>query len=326
MGFVSSSGARVPQDARRCGKRGAWCDRTSGDVLWERRSWVLTRGRALKCGARGERSAGRRTSLSMQLPKNLAEMVRKFKLVPDPKLRYQQLLFLAKELPPMDDALKTPENKVPGCLSTVFVDVTVNENGEVALAGDSDAQLTKGLIALLIKGLSGATAEEVLALSADFIADSGLSVSLTPGRNNGFLNMLGTIKNKTREALQSSGRESSESHAAEADAIAEDVSDDVVDPSRPVYSAIVRKLQVLKPTVLEIRDDSASHAGHAGAKGLNGESHFAIRVVSSMFSELSVVKRHQLIYALLEDEMRDSIHALQIKALTVDEHDKVKAL
>uniref|UniRef100_A0A6T9YY35 Fe-S metabolism associated domain-containing protein n=1 Tax=Erythrolobus madagascarensis TaxID=708628 RepID=A0A6T9YY35_9RHOD len=269
-------------------------------------------GRNQRCRAVSMHASSGKSSAT-QLPPNLADMVRKFKLVPDPKLRYQQLLFLAKELPPMKDELKVPENKVPGCLSTVYVDVTLDEKtGLVALAGDSDAQLTKGLIALLIKGFSGATVEEVLGVDPEFIVDSGLSVSLTPGRNNGFLNMLDTIKTKLQAAPALSVEEKTQSESSDEEDMEENSFD--VDSSRPVYSSIMKKLQVLKPSVLEVVDDSASHAGHAGAKGLNGESHFGIQIVSPMFEGVSLVKRHQLIYALLEDEMKQSIHALQIQA------------
>mmetsp|Transcript_22412 Transcript_22412/g.38700 ORF Transcript_22412/g.38700 Transcript_22412/m.38700 type:complete len:89 (+) Transcript_22412:1-267(+) len=86
-----------------------------------------------------------------------------------------------------------------------------------------------------------------------------------------------------------------------------------------MYSAIITKLAVLKPTVLQVQDDSAQHAGHAEAKGLNGESHFTVRIVSAAFDGLALVKRHQLVYMLLADEMKNGIHALSIQAQTPTE-------
>merc|ERR1719163_62706 len=62
----------------------------------------------------------------------LAKTVKGFQLVPDQKLRYQQLLFLAKKLPDMDPSLLVEENRVPGCLSVVYVHATKDEEGIVS--------------------------------------------------------------------------------------------------------------------------------------------------------------------------------------------------
>ncbi len=77
------------------------------------------------------------------------------------------------------------------------------------------------------------------------------------------------------------------------------------------------QLASLKPAHLEIRDDSASHAGHAGAQ--SGGGHFFLTIVSDAFTGQSTLARHRKIYDLLGDLMHSRIHALSIKAHTPDE-------
>lgn len=125
----------------------------------------------------------------------LDRIVQRFKRRSDPKQRYQQLLWYAKKLKEMPQADKTPENKVPGCVSQVYITANL-ENGKVWYQGDSDAQLVKGLVALLFEGLNGLTPEEILQVSPDFIEETGLKVSLTPSRANGFYNIFQTMKKK----------------------------------------------------------------------------------------------------------------------------------
>ena len=92
--------------------------------------------------------------------------------------------------------------------------------------------------------------------------------------------------------------------------------DFVEDITRPVYNSMMKKMiNFLKPKKLDLQDDSAQHAGHAGAKGLNGESHFSLKIVADCFDGLSLVQRHKLIYTVLGQEMTQ-IHALSIDAKT----------
>lgn len=76
----------------------------------------------------------------------------------------------------------------------------------------------------------------------------------------------------------------------------------------------------LAPVELDIMDDSAAHAGHAGAMQ-SGGGHFSVYIVSDAFAGRTHVKRHQLVYAALGDLMRTDIHALMIRALAPDERD-----
>ena len=113
-------------------------------------------------------------------PGSLAALIASFQSVPDPVQRYKQLLFLASSLPPLADEHKLAENVVPGCVSRVWLvgelrrDTTIinnndNDNanddnanaeegiGKMYYSADADSQLTKGLAAVLVKGLSGLT-------------------------------------------------------------------------------------------------------------------------------------------------------------------------
>lgn len=132
---------------------------------------------------------------STNLPENLQQIVSKFQRRNDPKKRYEQLLWYAKKLENMPEESKTASNKVNGCVSQVYITADF-EDGKVWYKGDSDAQLVKGLVALLIEGLNGLTPNEILAVTPDFIEATGLKMSLTPSRANGFYNIFQTMQKK----------------------------------------------------------------------------------------------------------------------------------
>lgn len=86
-----------------------------------------------------------------------------------------------------------------------------------------------------------------------------------------------------------------------------------------IRNAIEAKLNAgLAPKQLEVVDNSYKHAGHAGAHP-EGESHFAVTVVSDAFVGKSRVQRQRMVYDLLAEEMAARIHALELKTLTADE-------
>ena len=129
------------------------------------------------------------------LPPKLAKIVDRFQRRSDPKQKYEQLLWYAKTLPAMPEAAKNENNKVKGCVSQVYITANL-EDGKVSYQGDSDAQLVKGLVAFLIEGLNDLTPAEIIQIEPDFIEDTGLKVSLTPSRANGFFNIFQMMKNK----------------------------------------------------------------------------------------------------------------------------------
>jgi len=85
-----------------------------------------------------------------------------------------------------------------------------------------------------------------------------------------------------------------------------------------VIDAMRDKLAGLDPVSMEIHDDSAQHAGHAGAKG--GGGHFRLTIVSPRFAGCRTMERHRLVYDALGPLMKREIHALSISAKTPDEH------
>ncbi|MGH7222698.1 MAG: BolA family protein [Gemmataceae bacterium] len=88
--------------------------------------------------------------------------------------------------------------------------------------------------------------------------------------------------------------------------------------STPVTERIRLKLTTLQPTRLAIHDDSRRHAGHAGARP-EGESHFRVEIVSPVFVGQDRITRQRRVYALLADEIKAGLHALQLTTLTPDE-------
>ena len=155
---------------------------------------------------------------------------------------------------------------------------------------------------------------EIEAVSPEFIQEAQIGQSLTPGRNNGFLNMLAVMKKKASQirdrAINNAADGNGDSSSSDEEQESLDLSSDF-----PMYDGIMKAMQLLKPTKLVLVDTSDQHAGHAGSKGFNGESHFELQIVAEAFDGLNLVKRHKLVYMLL-GEIMPKIHALQISAKT----------
>ena len=124
---------------------------------------------------------------------NLFKQVEKLRKSDDPRRKYEYILWLGKSLPLLDEDLYLETTKVKGCISEVYV-LGILLNGKIQWKGYSDALITKGLLAFLIKGLNDLTPFEVLSIDEKFIEMTGLSKSLTPSRANGFLNIFLKMK------------------------------------------------------------------------------------------------------------------------------------
>ena len=123
----------------------------------------------------------------------LDNLIERLQSTSDPKRRYEYILWLAKRLPILSEDLQIETTKVKGCISEVYV-LGILLNGKIQWKGYSDALITKGLLAFLIKGLNDLTPFEVLSIDEKFIEMTGLSKSLTPSRANGFLNIFLKMK------------------------------------------------------------------------------------------------------------------------------------
>lgn len=127
-------------------------------------------------------------------------IVSDFGMLEDWMYRYQYLIDLGRKLPTLDPVEKIDSNLLDGCQSRVWLLIEGNKN-ELTIRANSDAAIVSGLIALLIRVYSGASAQQVLDVEPSFIAAIGLSDHLSPTRANGLHAMLTAIKSAAKERL-----------------------------------------------------------------------------------------------------------------------------
>jgi cysteine desulfuration protein SufE len=121
------------------------------------------------------------------------EIVDEFSMFDDWMQRYEYIIDLGKSLPLIDEQFKTEDNIITGCQSKVWVHA--EQHGEkVVFTADSDAILTKGIIAILIRAFSNQKAADILEANTDFIDKIGLKEHLSPTRANGLVSMVKKIK------------------------------------------------------------------------------------------------------------------------------------
>ena len=126
----------------------------------------------------------------------LPELLENFEFLDDWMERYRYIIELGKRLPELPEALRTPENKVLGCQSQVWLVVAESDDPErIVFEADSDAHIVRGLVAILLVMFSGKTRDEIRALDPrPTFAELGLDQHLSQGRSNGLLSMVGRIK------------------------------------------------------------------------------------------------------------------------------------
>lgn len=129
----------------------------------------------------------------MTIDKIEQEIIEEFSMYDDWMGKYEHIIELGKTLPLIEEQYKTDDRLIKGCQSRVWLHSEI-KNGKIAFTADSDAIITKGLVALVIRVLSGNTPDEIVNAKMDFIDKIGLKQHLSPTRANGLVNMIKQMK------------------------------------------------------------------------------------------------------------------------------------
>ena len=125
----------------------------------------------------------------------LDEVAEEFDLIGDWEERYRHIIDLGRGLKPLSDAERGEQNRVRGCASQVWLVTEASDQGRLVFRGDSDAHIVRGLIALVLRLLSGRTPEEIAAFDAKAaFTRLGLAGALSTQRSNGLASMVERIR------------------------------------------------------------------------------------------------------------------------------------
>ena len=122
------------------------------------------------------------------------EIVEEFSVYDDWMDKYNYLIELGKEMPAIDPRYRTDQYLIDGCTSRVWIHAELDDEGKMIITADSDAIITKGIVALLIRVFSGHTPEKIKDADLTFIDEIGLKENLSPTRANGLLSMIHQIR------------------------------------------------------------------------------------------------------------------------------------
>ena len=121
------------------------------------------------------------------------EIVDEFAMFDDWEDRFQYIIDLGKDLPLIEEKYKVEENTIKGCQSKVWLHAEIIDD-KVVFTADSDAIITKGIIAILIRTFSNQSASAILDADTNFVDEIGLKEQLSPTRANGLVSMIKNIK------------------------------------------------------------------------------------------------------------------------------------
>ena len=130
----------------------------------------------------------------MTIEERQQEIIGEFEMFPEWMQRYEYIIELGKDCPVIESQYKTEEYLIKGCQSRVWMHAQLNEDGRIRFAADSDAIITKGLAALVVRVFDDATPEEIIKSHIHFIQDIGLNQHLSPTRSNGLASMIQRMK------------------------------------------------------------------------------------------------------------------------------------
>jgi cysteine desulfuration protein SufE len=129
----------------------------------------------------------------MTIAETESQIISEFSMCDDWMDKYNYLIELGKTLPELDEQYKTDKHLITGCQSKVWLHASVKD-GKIVFAGDSDAFITKGIVSLLIRVLSGQSPDDIVQAKIDFIDHIGLKEHLSPTRSNGLFSMVRQMK------------------------------------------------------------------------------------------------------------------------------------
>lgn len=128
------------------------------------------------------------------IEENIAEIESDFSMFDEWVDKYAYLIDLGKSLPLIDAKYKDEDHLIRGCQSQVWLAAHLNDQGRIDFTADSDAIITKGIISLLVRVLSGQTPQDIAQADLSFIDRIGLSSHLSPTRANGLSEMIRQMK------------------------------------------------------------------------------------------------------------------------------------
>ena len=137
----------------------------------------------------------------MDFSEEINELIEDFSFFDSWEDKYQYLIDMGRNVPQMDEDLKTEENKMKGCQSVVYFHKYYNEDGSITFLANSDAAIVQGLIALMLKVFSGKKPQEILDTNLNFLEQIGLNDHLSPTRKNGLSSLVSSIKKSAQEKL-----------------------------------------------------------------------------------------------------------------------------